>query len=96
MHLLQTFLFWTSNFDDSPFLSQLTKERVMYLKRKLCIVKNYLSFEIGWIFVMRAYETKRLGLDLYGTPCNSTYTEDGVDERIVAAITHSNPMANKK
>ena len=24
MHLLQIFLFWTFNFDDSPFLSQLT------------------------------------------------------------------------
>ena len=24
MHLLQTLLFWTSKFDDSPFLSQLT------------------------------------------------------------------------
>ena len=41
----------------------------MYLKRKLCIVENDLSFEIGRISVMRACETKRLWLVLYGTPC---------------------------
>ena len=64
MHLLQTFLFWTSNFDDPPFLSQLTKERVMYLKRKLCIVANEISFEIRRNSVMRACETKRVRLDL--------------------------------
>ena len=69
MHLCQKFLFWTSNSDDSPFVSQLTKERVMYLKRKLCIVENELSFEIGRISFRRACEIKRVRLDLYGSPC---------------------------
>ena len=46
--------FSSLNFDNSTFLSQLTKERVMYLKRKLCIVENDLSFEIGRISVMTA------------------------------------------
>ena len=69
MHPLKTLLFWTSNFDNSQFLSQLTQERVVNLKSKLCRVANKLSFEIGRISVMRACETKRVRLDLYGTPC---------------------------
>ena len=69
MHLLQTYLLWTLNFDDSPFLSQQTWERVIYLKRKLCIVANECSFDIGKIPVMRAYEIKRVSANLYGSPC---------------------------
>ena len=69
MHLLQTYLLWTLNFDDSPFLSQQTWERVIYLKRKLCIVANECSFDIGKIPVMRAYEIKRVPANLYGSPC---------------------------
>ena len=42
----------------------------MYLKRKLCIVENELSFEIGSISVMRACVIKRVRPILYGTPCN--------------------------
>ena len=38
-------LFSSLNFDYSPFLSQLTSERVIYLKRKLWIVVNENSFE---------------------------------------------------
>ena len=68
-HLFQTFLFWTSNFEDSPFLSQFTQKRVLYLKRKLCVVANECSFEIGRISIMRAFEIKRVRADLYGSPC---------------------------
>ena len=69
MDPLQTFLFWTLNFDNSPFLSQLTKEKVTYLKRKLSIVANECSFEIGRISIMRACEIKRVTTNLYGSPC---------------------------
>ena len=69
MNLLQTFLFWTLNFDGSPFLSQLTKERVIYCKRKLCIVANECSFEIERFSIMRACEIKRVMANLYGPPC---------------------------
>ena len=71
MHLLQIFLFWTFNFDDSPFLSQLTQERGIYLKRKLCIVANECIFEIGRISVLRPCVIKRVRLDLYGPPCTT-------------------------
>ena len=70
MHHLQIFLFWNSKFEDSPFLSQLTKERVIYLKRKLCIVANECSFDTGRISVMRARVIKRVRPILYGAPCN--------------------------
>ena len=43
----------------------------MYLKRKLCIAANELSFEIGSISVMRACEIKRMRPNIYGGPCNS-------------------------
>ena len=43
----------------------------MYLKRKLCIVANEFSFEIGRISVMRACVLYRARPILYGTPCNS-------------------------
>ena len=69
MHHLQIFLFWNSKFEDSPFLSQLTKERVIYLKRKLCIVANECSFDTGRISVMRARVIKRVRPILYGAPC---------------------------
>ena len=71
MHILQAFLFWTKKFDDSPFLSQLTQERFIYLKRKLCIIANEFSFEIGKISLMRACTIKRVRPNLYGAPCNS-------------------------
>ena len=45
-------LFSSLNFDNSLFLSQLTLERVIYLKRKLWIVVNENSFETGRISVM--------------------------------------------
>ena len=44
MHLLQMFLFWTLSFDYSPFLSQLTKEKVLHFFRKpwmLAVETNY-------------------------------------------------------
>ena len=69
MHLLQTFLFWTLNFDDFLFLSQLTQERVVYLKRKLCIDTNECSFKIGRISFMRACVIKKVRPILYGAPC---------------------------
>ena len=69
IHLHQIFLFWTFNFDDSPFLSQLTQERGIYLKRKLCIVANECSFEIRRISIIRACEIKRVHPNLYGVSC---------------------------
>ena len=51
MHLFQT-LFWTPNFDGSPFLGQLRQERVIYLKRKSYYPLFERSFEIGRIFAM--------------------------------------------
>ena len=62
MHILQTFLFWTSNFDDTW---------VIYLKRKLCVVANECSFEIGRISVIRACEIKRVRPNIYGGPCST-------------------------
>ena len=46
----------------------------MYLKRMLYIVANELSFEIGRTSVMRVCETKRVQLDLYGSPCTKYNT----------------------
>ena len=69
MHLLQTFLFWTLNFDNSPFLSQLTMERGIYLKRKLCTIANECRFEIGRIAIIRACVIERMRPILYGAPC---------------------------
>ena len=51
----------------------------MYLKRMLCIIVSELSFEIGRISVMRACETKRVALDLYGTPCTAIAKSCRVD-----------------
>jgi len=45
-------LFSSLNFDHLPFLSQFTKERVVYLKKTLWIVVNENSFETGRISVM--------------------------------------------
>ena len=73
LYLLQTFLFWTSFYDNSLFLSPLTKKRVIYLKRKLCLIVNEYSIEIGSISVMRAYVIKRVPANFYGSPC--TYCE---------------------
>ena len=52
-----------------PFLNQWTQERFIYLKRKLYIVVNECSFELGSISFMRAGVIKIVRLDLYGTPC---------------------------
>ena len=41
----------------------------MYLKRKLCIVVNECSYEIGRISVMIFREIKMVPPDLYGAPC---------------------------
>ena len=41
----------------------------MYLKRKLYIVVNECSFELGIISFMRAGVIKIVRLDLYGPPC---------------------------
>ena len=40
----------------------------MYLKRKLCIVENDLSFEIGRISVMRACEIKKVSVIFMAPP----------------------------
>ena len=51
----------------------MTKERVTYLKRKLCIVVNECSFEIGRISVTRFCEIKIVAPVrpvIYGAPCN--------------------------
>ena len=45
-------LFSSLNFEESPFLSQLIQERVIYLFRKPWIVVHEISFEIGVKLVM--------------------------------------------
>ena len=73
MYLLQTSLYWTWNFDESPILVLLTQEEVIYLKRKLCVVANECSFEIGRIFIIRACVIKRVRPILYGAPCRCSW-----------------------
>ena len=84
MYLLQTSFFWTSHFDNSPFLSQLTyKQRVIYPKRKLCIVGNECSFEIGRISVMRVRQIKRVHPNLYGAPCKLMFYKSEIKSTLV-------------
>ena len=45
------------------------RERDVYSKRKLCIVVNECSYEIGRISVMIFREIKMVPPDLYGAPC---------------------------
>ena len=45
--------FWTSNFDGSPFLGQLSWERVIYLKKKPYYPLFEKNFELGRIFVIK-------------------------------------------
>ena len=43
IEISSTHYFWTSNFDEALFLSQLTQERVIYFKRKPYDVVNACS-----------------------------------------------------
>ena len=51
------------------FKASWPRKKFYYLKRKLCIVANECSFEIGRISVMRVREIKRVHPNLYGAPC---------------------------
>ena len=69
IHLSLDFFFLTSNFDASPFLSQLTLERDIYFKQKLYLVLNVFTFEIS---IMQYCEIKIVCLILYGTSCRTS------------------------
>ena len=53
------------NFDDSPFLCQLTKERIIHFKRKLLNMVNEICLEIGSSSTMEGFRKVLVKLVLF-------------------------------